>query len=1014
MKAQYLKISGHKNEKSFYKEFPTMESFMAKHGAKLKKAQTGLQVDSNKNGVPDYLERINTNNEYTDVNGMSQQFGSNIPQLAPTTNTARFAKPVVQQDEQLFDPSSVIKPYQKTNQDILNERTAIIEEKSKAAPANTKASVQTGISFVDSISNGFKALNAEKKAKKNARIWKNVSDVSRKAFDTPDINKDQTYADNARRTRKALMPTVTGEELFPVYGVGTNSLGQSKNGGKLKKANNGEIMNTYAPKTIYDDLGYEPLGESTYKPLSNKEIIKAYKSGGHMPKAFWGSAMGSAASSAGASSAGSSGMMSGIMSQMGSSASATTDANGGSQVGGGIGEGIGSIWGPVGAMVGKLVGGIAGGLIDKNPGKIKKYNNARAKNIAYMSSAGSLRNSQSMYNGSLKNGGNVNPQVIKYLGDNDVKDLFKKDPTMNTLRTGGNIRSNSVGDVETVSGGHLEPISYNPNTSGSGVTSMIKGQSHDESNGVHSGVILDYNGNRVEAERGEPISERQDGGTVGETAVIAGDQTFSKLASSILPHLKKYEGKKIKNIQKDIANKDAKLNKFDSKNSIALNSFDPKTAIDKLTLNSYVKNAEGIQQKYKINAEEVDDILAYQDAVNQTAEVMGADAGDLSRGKIKYIPKNKIAQDGTSLPKGAKGNIDPNTVYSNTSGNLDYTPVGPSNPNSLFSSEEVYSQFKKDTERAYDDPEVAKQLVQYFREYDGEDWQDVRSALNKGRTFEEQRQIAKKLATDHFPGRFHINTSVFNKPKLEVKTTASSQKPEAKTEFDVTPYNGAGWDTLAGQILPWFRKVPGEPLYGEQLAGELTALREDVDPVQARFYHPNLRTPYDVSYQDQLNENQADFNQLVDVSGNNPQALSALAAQKYSANSKVLGEQLRTNQAMKENVYSQNTATLNDALLKNLSIADQQYVRQSQAKSNTKEIRKAAIDSIAAKTLLNRYENKQLQVGSNEFKDFSYDSSMRLNRTGAPTTFYIPQNYSQDTEIKKEKNGGLVKAFKNL
>jgi hypothetical protein len=41
MKAQILKIAGVKNEKDFYKKFPTEEAFMAKHGAKLEKAKMG-------------------------------------------------------------------------------------------------------------------------------------------------------------------------------------------------------------------------------------------------------------------------------------------------------------------------------------------------------------------------------------------------------------------------------------------------------------------------------------------------------------------------------------------------------------------------------------------------------------------------------------------------------------------------------------------------------------------------------------------------------------------------------------------------------------------------------------------------------------------------------------------------------------------------------------------------------------------------------------------------------------
>jgi hypothetical protein len=44
MKAQILKIAGVKNEKEFYKKFPTEKAFMAKHGKELKKAEGGSLV----------------------------------------------------------------------------------------------------------------------------------------------------------------------------------------------------------------------------------------------------------------------------------------------------------------------------------------------------------------------------------------------------------------------------------------------------------------------------------------------------------------------------------------------------------------------------------------------------------------------------------------------------------------------------------------------------------------------------------------------------------------------------------------------------------------------------------------------------------------------------------------------------------------------------------------------------------------------------------------------------------
>ena len=54
MKAEILKLAGVKNEKEFYKKFPTEQSFMAKYGkqlSKLKKAQTGDYLPSTEQQV---------------------------------------------------------------------------------------------------------------------------------------------------------------------------------------------------------------------------------------------------------------------------------------------------------------------------------------------------------------------------------------------------------------------------------------------------------------------------------------------------------------------------------------------------------------------------------------------------------------------------------------------------------------------------------------------------------------------------------------------------------------------------------------------------------------------------------------------------------------------------------------------------------------------------------------------------------------------------------------------------
>lgn len=998
MKAQILKISGHKNEKDFYKEFPTMESFMAKHGAAFKKAQSGFTTDIDRNGVPDYLEY------------------SGNQQMGPVN---RFPKPSIPQDTSLYDPSSVIQPYQKTATDVMNEGLKITDAASKTADTasvdNTGAYIQAAIQAGTAIAEGIPAVKSQRKKVKQSRAMADASDVVKKAFFSTDVDARNVYADNAKRVRNALQPVVSGNEFFPSYGVGTNVLGQAQSGG--------EIANTFAPGTLYDDLGYEPLGESVYQPLTDQEIVKAYKSGGLM-RAQQGGYLNSDHFKRNASSyqtllnTGST-----IMDNIGEGPDAGTGIGGG--IGSALGTAVGSYFGgPVGGAVlgaaGKFVGGAIGGVIDQSDTKIKKANKRFQANLSEMTNINNLRNSYGTY---TKNGGNINPQELKYFGEHSVKSLFKPDPMMETLRTGGNIRQNSVGDINALSGGSLEPISYNPYSDGNGITSMIKGQTHEESNGRHTGVLLNYNQAQngmsmeadVEAENNEPVTE------IGDSAVIFGDQVINKTTVGNDPMFKGMYGKTFKKAMAGIAEQNQKLNKQQAKNTKALNSLDVRTPIDKLTLNSLTMNAKAIDTKYAVNDAMMKKAAAYQEVVNNEAQRLGINSGDFSRGKLSTNELSS-AQNGKSVKSTSamqnfpKGQHKGDTFYGKVT-QADFDALKRENP--WFDWKTFDPKKETDVLRFQNDFNKMSEAV------------GSKARINPDGQFGEQTASAR-IETDE-PGAV-VNTS----KKIDTpKDTLPDTLPDTKDHnYGVTPYKKAGWETAIGQILPWLRRQPGEDLQGDQVLGEMLALTDKEEPVQARYYHPNLRTPYDVSYQDQLNANQADFNQLVRASGNNPEALSALAAQKYGANSKVLAEQFRANQAMKEGVYSQNTGILNDALMKNLQIADQQYVRQATAKSATKALKQEALNSIASKLAQNRLENRTLQTYANMFPDYSYDKNFRIRKTGAPVDWNISQGVYQTkdapidrvpiydskgeivgyqaVETKEARHGSLIKAFKNL
>jgi hypothetical protein len=235
------------------------------------------------------------------------------------------------------------------------------------------------------------------------------------------------------------------------------------------------------------------------------------------------------------------------------------------------------------------------------------------------------------------------------------------------------------------------------------------------------------------------------------------------------------------------------------------------------------------------------------------------------------------------------------------------------------------------------------------------------------------------------------------------------------------------------QALPYLRPSDAENLDPRQLMGELYALSNNqLEPVQAQTFQPQLQTTYDISLQDQLNEITAQTRQAERLAGNNPEALAAIYGQANMAKNQVLGEQMRMNQAQKAQVYGSNINTLNQAQLQNLQTYDTQQQRQEAAKSATKATTQEALNSISSKYAQNKLENKQLGVMENMY-NFRYDKSGRainMNplqqwdtelKSSSPTD-QAPAGYEFETILKKKKsastketrNGSIVKAIKNL
>jgi hypothetical protein len=206
------------------------------------------------------------------------------------------------------------------------------------------------------------------------------------------------------------------------------------------------------------------------------------------------------------------------------------------------------------------------------------------------------------------------------------------------------------------------------------------------------------------------------------------------------------------------------------------------------------------------------------------------------------------------------------------------------------------------------------------------------------------------------------------------------------------------------------------------------------------LFTPNLTQTGDVSFQDQLNANQADFNALQRLTGYNPAAQSALAAQKYAANSAILSGQFRTNQTEKARAYEENRKLLDQAQLGNLGILDKQYERQATAKSKTKqqsiEIAKSISDKLAQSRKEQRMSDLEQQrynfrfdangrtINMNPFAKFNTSGLGGKRLTGSDLEAYedaldVIDAYKERRKAAKKttatsRNGSIVKAIKNL
>jgi hypothetical protein len=1034
MKAEFLKLAGVKSEKAFYKKYPTEAAFFKAH-PEAKKSVKKAQYGGVMSGISDYLQSMN--NVPNMQNMMQGQMQS------PGVNAGMFNGPQVDNSVSTIDAST-----------LADDKSGYV---SPGGP-NTKMDklnnlgnqLGTYAPYVGQLIGGYQNLRAGRRAKKEAQKWAKVTDVQARASETEDVDDRRQYVDNARKRRNALMPVTTGEEFFPIYGVGSNVL--AKNGvtlqdGGMIGGNPTEIQNTYEGGTdIYTDLEYEPL--------YNVDQVKSYKMGGYLPKAFAGAEMFEPSSMM--SSMGGGGTPWGAIGGIGSGIAGNLTGNdGGGQIGGALGGAAGmALGGPMGAAIGSTLGTAVGGLLDTNDRDRKKAEQTTKWNTNRMI-ASQYRESlqQGPFGSYMRNGGYMNPeynpQVITMFGDvndQDFADYAHKDQ----FRAGGNIKGNykqpsaralstmeEGGELQTHWGGHAELMSYNPYMPGSGETVLFRGQSHNDSDREgNTGIGITYGDNPVEVERGEPMFEMQSGGQVNpetgkpeNTGVVFGNMQINKKVAGEIndPDLMKianmYDGKKFKNVGIDLSKQEVKQNKIISKNTDILDSFKVESSIDKAKLAALQANIEGAKSNLK-NIANTKIILAnFQNSINEAKEEMSENFGenisaeDLAKGYVKLDkdPVTMNAKWGGDIIKKAKDGDKPRSFKSEREANaagyykgadgkyyrkikkfstkdtetksasaMDYIPKQSADKSTGLYGDITPAQFEeyKNKNKWFNwtgfDPKNPDDVDRYAKAFNAE----AEKRGSKARMLPDDATTGKTK----YVGKQFMSSTLEEAKKTEPaiteeELTATVEEPEyAPMEEEKSKFP---WLPLISQGLRFFTPTDQQALSPRQLMGEMYAMSTNqLEPVQATPYSPELRIPYDISRQAAKNDLLAQTRAAQRMAQGNPAAQAYIAGQAYNPMQQLNEQDFIDNQRMKDAVYSGNIQTLNDAELRNLEIYDRQYQRQAQALSNTKATSQAAISSISDKYAKNALENRKLSIYENMYPNFRFGLDGRAQNYG--------------------------------
>jgi len=488
----------------------------------------------------------------------------------------------------------------------------------------------------------------------------------------------------------------------------------------------------------------------------------------------------------------------------------------------------------------------------------------------------------------------------------------------------------------------------------------------------------------------------------GETAFKSDDGSVYIMGNMINP----LTGRKFKEDSKRIAKKEQQMSELMDYSIELVNDADIKDKYDILKFNSGRVQFQGAAKKKQELKQSQEHLSNIQQAMLDYAEEWGIDPGAFSRNQIrpaKYEFGGRIkAQNGKKLSLAERHNNPGNLKWAKwmekygavkgepgtDGGNFAKFPTmesGQSAMIALLKDKKYSGKSVEDAIKTWTNNQSYKNIPQDLRnkkvsELDPTQFVNLLDTITKG---EDSKLYNWEGITD---APKPIQDERLVQETLNIPgTNYNPNRPGFPGAPDAGRVGRRDYNFDIQNPKNYYAPSDARGLSFTQILPELyAAATNKVEPVYMQEYTPQLYQDYELSLQDQLNQNQASFSALSKAPSlrNNPEALSVLAGQKYQADSQVLANEFRINQANTQDVVNKNIALLNDAEQKNLGLADIQFTRQSTAKSKTKLQNQLVLNSIADKVTQNNYEQRLQKVYENLYPNYRFGEDYQTDYYG--------------------------------